>query len=68
MADPRQYRVYLLRVWQVLSGERLVWRASLEDPRTGERHGFADLEHLIAFLAAQSGSSELQDELDRPIQ
>jgi hypothetical protein len=27
-----------------------VWRAALEDARTGERHGFADLARLCAFL------------------
>ena len=43
MTEPRQYRVDLLRLWQA-EGEdgRLVWRAALEDTRTGERRGFAD--------------------------
>jgi hypothetical protein len=30
-----------------------VWRAALEDARTGERHGFADLARLYAFLEEQ---------------
>jgi hypothetical protein len=29
------------------------WRASLEDSRTGERIGFANLEQLFAFLLEQ---------------
>jgi hypothetical protein len=37
-----------------MSGEQLVWRASLEDPRTGERHGFASLEQLVAHLTQQT--------------
>jgi hypothetical protein len=55
MTEPRRYRVYLLRLWQA-EGEngRLVWRAALEDARTNERHGFADLAQLYAFLEAQT--------------
>jgi hypothetical protein len=28
----------------------VVWRFRLEDPRTGQRHGFASLEALVAVL------------------
>jgi hypothetical protein len=28
----------------------LIWRASLESTDTGERHGFADLASLFAYL------------------
>lgn len=48
-AAPR-YRAYLLRLWQTGDDESASWRALLEDPRTGERHGFADLASLFAFL------------------
>jgi hypothetical protein len=44
------YVSYLLRLWQVNSAGQPVWRASLEDTRTGERHGFADPASLFAFL------------------
>ncbi len=47
---PRRYLSYLLRLWQASSGGELVWRASLEDPHTGEWRGFACLAELIAFL------------------
>jgi hypothetical protein len=47
---PRRYLSYLLRLWQANSGGELVWRASLENPHTGERHGFACLAELIAYL------------------
>jgi hypothetical protein len=47
--EPR-YLAYMLRLWQVGSGEELTWRASLENPHTGERRGFANLEALVAFL------------------
>jgi len=45
----RDYLSYLLRLWQESAGEG-IWRASLEDPHTGERTGFASLEDLFAFL------------------
>ncbi len=52
-SEPRRYRAYLLRLWQVVNDEgRLHWRASLEDPHTGERRGFGSLEALVAFLEA----------------
>ncbi len=51
MANDRPgYLAYLVRLWQVTSAGRPVWRASLENPHTGERRGFADLDALVAFL------------------
>lgn len=44
---PITYQSYLLRLWKA---EQTNWRASLEDARTGERIGFANLEQLFAFL------------------
>jgi hypothetical protein len=32
----------------------LVWHASLEDPHTGERRGFADLNRMLEFLKEQT--------------
>ena len=62
MTEPRRYRVYLLRLWQAQSQDgRLVWRAALEDARTGERHAFADLARLGAFLEAQTTSGDQDD-------
>ena len=51
--QPR-YRAFLLRLWQERSGKQWVWRASLEDPHTHVRKGFADLDQLCVFLKAQS--------------
>ena len=44
----RDYFAYLLRCWRTGPSRR--WRASLEDPRTGELQGFGSLEALIRFL------------------
>ena len=48
--EPRSYLSYLLRLWQTKKDGRLVWRASLQSPDTGERQGFASLEALFAHL------------------
>jgi hypothetical protein len=63
MTEPRRYRAYLLRLWQT-NGEdgQAVWRASLEDARSGERHGFADLAHLYAFLEEQTANWAKRDQ------
>ena len=50
--DGRTYNVFLLRVWRTGG----TWRASLEDPRTGRRHGFADPRDLVAFLDEHLGA------------
>jgi hypothetical protein len=56
-AAPRQ-GVYILRFWETRSfppDAPVTWRFSAQDPRTGERRGFANLDGLMAFLAAQTG-------------
>lgn len=48
------YASYLLRLWR--EGEAAEgWRASLHDPHTGERLGFAGLDELFGFLQEQAG-------------
>ena len=43
---------YLLRIWR--AGGTGGWRASLQSIPEGERHMFADLESLLAFLLSLS--------------
>ena len=69
--EQQGYVAYLLRLWRVGSGEPTVWRASLDDPSTGERKGFANLESLFAYLRDQVGESDadvhptaIQEKLD----
>ena len=46
------YVAYMLRLWQAGSRDgQPVWRASLENPHTGERLAFGDTKALFAFLA-----------------
>jgi hypothetical protein len=47
------YQTYLLRLWRARCEGRWQWRAFIESPHTGERHGFASLEELFAFLSQQ---------------
>jgi hypothetical protein len=55
-ARPASYHSYLLRLWrdQAPNG----WRASLQSTKTGERHSFADLDSLLAFLLTQAQAHE----------
>ncbi len=47
------YISYLLRMWQTRDGETCTWRASLEQPGTRERQGFASLDEMFRFLQDQ---------------
>ena len=61
ISDQQCYLAYMLRLWQVSCEGEPIWRASLESPHTGERHGFANLESLVAFLEEQTaGQSKYQ--------
>jgi hypothetical protein len=47
------YQVYLLRLWQERPAScesPAVWRYSVEDTRTHQRHGFGNLEDLMEFF------------------
>jgi hypothetical protein len=54
--EPPRYRAFMLRCWEVRSpdqGGLTTWRFGVEDPHTGQKHGFADLEALVAFLQVE---------------
>ena len=50
-----QYQSFLLRLWR--AGEGKACRVMLEHVDSHERHGFADLEDLCAFLQEQADGS-----------
>jgi len=52
--QPR-YMAYLIRLWEADANGEPVWRASAQSPHTGERHAFADLQRLFAFLEERTG-------------
>ena len=47
------YMAFLLRLWRADEVDGAQWHASLEEPTTGERRGFADIDRLCAFLEEQ---------------
>lgn len=51
------HHTYLLRLWRAEPRQPAMWRASLENPQTGERFGFAMLEQLFVFLMEQVEST-----------
>ena len=59
---PTRYCAYVLRCWNEQPPCRaypLHWRFSLEDPHTGARYGFADLDALVTWLQTElNGSAE----------
>jgi hypothetical protein len=65
-ADQASYRSFLLRLWRGEAGDASVWRASLQDPHTGERIGFASLEQLTAYLRDQINGSDKQPDNSEP--
>jgi hypothetical protein len=53
-----QYQSYLMRLWR--TDKERTWRVMLECVDTHERHGFADIESLYAFLCEQTnGKSQI---------
>jgi hypothetical protein len=60
--EVRDYVSYLLRLWRETSGESDRWRASLQDPHSGERLGFPGLEELFEFLHRQVTAATDSDE------
>ncbi len=60
----RPYLSYLLRLWMV-EDDGFVWRASLEAPGHADRHGFATLKELIAFLLAETDDLAAEEEWRR---
>ncbi len=58
-----EYQAYLLRIWRDHNhpADDLPWRFSLEDPHTGARRGFQNLEMLTAFLRTQLDAPLSQD-------
>ena len=51
--QPSKYLAFLLRLRR--DSELTPWRATIENPHTGERRGFAGLAQLILFLERLTG-------------
>lgn len=55
------YVSYLLRLWRERLGQTSLWRASLQDPHSGERVGFAHLDELFAYLRERTTPAPLAE-------
>ena len=49
------YQSFLLRIWR--DDERTPWRVQLEDPHSGEQHGFSTMRKMFEFLEQQMGET-----------
>jgi hypothetical protein len=65
--EQQHYLAYMLRLWQVSSDGEPIWRASVESPHSSERHGFANLQMLFAFLEGQTGGQPKRKEQPKDI-
>lgn len=65
MNKQQTYHAYLLRCWQEdeANGDPSTWRFCLEGVQDSQRHGFASLESLLAFLQQITRSDQ---EIDEP--
>ncbi len=62
--NPPRYRSYVLTFWEERGRDPdvpVTWRFSLEDPRTGQRHGFATLAALISALEQEMVGTRTDD-------
>ncbi len=50
LSEEAGYRSFLLRLWCVRRNGEHTLRVSLEDPRTGRKHFFTNMETLYEFL------------------
>jgi hypothetical protein len=59
--------IYVVTLWlerPATPDEPAVWRLSVEDARTGEQHGFSDLQQLSDFLREQTGTIEARKNIN----
>ena len=64
MKNKQSYFAFLLRLWRMGGVKPYIWRASLEDPHTGEQRGFAGLDSLLKHLLLLTGDidpSEIEE-------
>jgi hypothetical protein len=59
------YRSFLLRLWYFKQNGELAWRASLENPRTGQQLFFSTEEALDEFL--RKLGEELESEIEKKV-
>ena len=61
---PPRYHSFLITMWQERSQSTdvsVVWRFRMEDPHTGQRRGFADMDALVAALQQEIEDSNAEE-------
>jgi hypothetical protein len=64
---PPRYHTFLLTLWEERTEDPdlpSAWRFRLEDPRTGQRQGFANLEALMVALGQEMDGTQGDRESD----
>jgi hypothetical protein len=62
MDRKKKYLSYLLRLWVEEVNGQLVWRASIEDPFSSKRRGFARPKDLFRYLEEKMHTNEQNQE------
>ena len=65
MMRPSYKYSMILRLWCADQSNATCWRASLENPETGKRIGFASLEQLFAYLIDLSERDKDPESMDK---
>jgi hypothetical protein len=63
-SEPPRYEAFVLRCWEVRgtdASSETTLRFSIEDSRTGEKHGFADVEVLLSYLRNRLAGDDVAD-------
>ena len=60
MIYEREYVAYLLRIVRFSSGEKVVWRISLESPQTRMRVVLTSLDELCSYLEREIGQQSIK--------
>jgi hypothetical protein len=68
MNTSANYKAYLLRLWLAGDGDQPEWRASLEDPGTGEVRGFSDLEEMVRYLREVEKGEQIEATRMNPVE
>lgn len=55
------YHSYLIRLWRSSDDETASWHIMLENPHTRERHSFATLGDMLAYLQQVLANSQFDD-------
>lgn len=65
--EEKGYRSFLLRLWLVKQNEEISWRATLENPHTGQQHCFSSPDALNEFLRQLRQDLEIEMDFKKDV-